>query len=429
LALVRSAARMIEDRVLLSDHTPHVRLRLHAQVEGLDCLGAGLVALTDDGWIVGTNSVARTWLGLHTGDVAATVSATLGVSVAELLANAGRPRLVQSRAGGRLWLRTDLPAPRAFALRVDSPPSRTDEDPRVSRARERAARALAAGLTVLLQGESGTGKDVFARALHESSARRKGPFVAVNCAALPESLVEAELFGYVAGAFTGARREGAPGRFREAHGGTLFLDEIGDMPLLLQTRLLRVIEERRVTPLGSGHAVPVDVQLIGASHHDLQAAVAAGRFRSDLYYRLAGFSVRLPALRERGDFDALCAAMVRDLRPDSPPRLASDLHDAMRTFSWPGNLRQLRSLLTVALAMLDPRETVIGWEHVPDDLRAELCAPSGATRTRPPQDLRALSDRAITDAVAATGHNMSEAARRLGISRNTLYRRLRRIHG
>jgi len=181
------------------------------------------------------------------------------------------------------------------------------------------------GIPLLVLGASGVGKEMFARALHASSTRAARPFVAVNCAALPEHLIEAELFGYVPGAFTGAARGGSVGRLREAHGGTLFLDEIGDMPLALQTRLLRVLQDRQVIPLGSGTAHPVDFELVCATHCDLRAAVAAGRFRADLYYRINGLAVQLPALRERSDFEALTQRLLDELALDWEALLAEQV--------------------------------------------------------------------------------------------------------
>ncbi|CAM5206702.1 Putative sigma-54-dependent transcriptional regulator OS=Castellaniella defragrans (strain DSM/ CCUG 39792 / 65Phen) OX=1437824 GN=BN940_08436 PE=4 SV=1 [Castellaniella denitrificans] len=174
-------------------------------------------------------------------------------------------------------------------------------------------RALDAGLAVLLCGETGTGKEVLSRHIHARSAWRAGPFVAINCAALPEHLVESELFGYEPGAFTGARREGARGLLRQAQGGVLFLDEIGDMPLALQTRLLRVLQEREVQPLGSDKRVPLEFGLVSASHQDLKALVAQGRFRADLYYRLQDMPLHLPPLRERPDLAAFIGDAYRTL--------------------------------------------------------------------------------------------------------------------
>ena len=432
LALVRSAARMIEDRLFGAHHAQHLRMHLHPQAEGMHGIGEGLVALTEDGWIVGANGIAMSWLGLHAREIGAcTTLAVFGIEAGDLRAAIGRPRRLQLPDGRLLWATVERPQAGLLATSTPSAgDAATDADPRVAEARRRAGRALAAGLTVLLLGESGTGKDVFARELHARGPRRSGPFVAVNCASLPETLIEAELFGYVGGAYTGARREGAPGHFREADGGTLFLDEIGDMPLALQTRLLRVLEERRVLPLGASHAVPVDVQLIAATHQDLRSAIARGTFRSDLFYRLNGLSLQLPALRERTDFAALSAAMLREVRPETPPRLTVAVAAAMRRFAWPGNLRQLRSVLTAAAAMLEHGEHTIDWQHLPDDVREELRTGRPAAPAALPgadANLRELSDRAIAETIAATGRNMSEAARRLGISRNTLYRRLRQM--
>ena len=443
LALVRSAARMIEDRLFAAHHSHHVRLHLHAQQEGIGSVGEGLLAIGDDGWLCGANATARAWLRLGGGELGGelgqrTLTALLGPEADRGLAHPGPAVRVRTRTGGALWLCAELPRSARVTASVATPAAAANgDDPQVASARQRAQRAIAAGLVLLLHGESGTGKDVFARELHRDSKYGRGPFVAVNCASIPEQLIEAELFGYVGGAFSGARRDGAPGHFREASGGTLFLDEIGDMPLMLQTRLLRVLEERRVQPLGGSRAIAVDVQLIAATHQDLRAAVATGRFRADLFYRLNGLAVTLPPLRERRDFAALCAALLHEARPHAPPRLAPAVAAAMRAFAWPGNLRQLRSALVAAAAMLDADEVEIDWAHLPDDVRSELHPTPGRlpadaavllpTSQPPTTNLRELSDQAIAQAIAASGRNMSEAARRLGISRNTLYRRLRQI--
>jgi transcriptional regulator with PAS, ATPase and Fis domain len=305
----------------------------------------------------------------------------------------------------------------------------------------KARKVLDKPIPVLLQGESGVGKEVFAQAMHASSARRDRPFVAVDCASLPENLIEAELFGYAPGAFTGARREGSAGRIREVRGGTLFLDEIGDMPLSLQTRLLRVLQERQVTPLGGGKPVPVEFALICATHRNLKAEMDAGRFRADLYYRLNGLTLMLPAVRERTDFPALLERLSRSLAPEQGITLAPAVAAAFADYPWPGNVRQLVNALRTACALLDPGERVIDWTHLPDDLLVELRAapprhaeplPAEPTPAEPPpaaggpavERLRDISAQAISRAIEVSRGNMSEAARRLGISRNTLYRRL-----
>jgi transcriptional regulator with PAS, ATPase and Fis domain len=196
------------------------------------------------------------------------------------------------------------------------------------------------------------GKELFARAVHDSGPRRSKPFVAINCAAVPENLIEAELFGYAPGAFTGARRDGSPGRVREAQGGTLFLDEIGDMPLPMQARLLRVLQERQVSPLGGGPSVTVDFALMCATHCKLREAAEQGRFRSDLYYRINGLTLQLPPLRERTDFAVLTKRLLHDLNPGRLVGMAPKLLERLRQHPWPGNLRQYANVLRTASAML-----------------------------------------------------------------------------
>ena len=278
-----------------------------------------------------------------------------------------------------------------------------------------------------MHGESGVGKELFARAVHESSPQKGGLFVAINCAALPENRIEAELFGYAPGAFTGARKEGSIGRLREAEGGTLFLDEIGDMPLGMQTRLLRVLQERQVTPLGGGRTVKVEFALICATHQNLREASEHGRFRSDLYYRLNGLTLNLPALRERSDFAALTEKLLHDLTDDTSLHLAPELLARLAAYRWPGNLRQYASVLRTAVAMLDPDETRINSQHLPDDLVDELRQPAAtvAQTSKAGQNLAELSRMAIQQALEQARGNLSAAARQLGISRQTLYRKLK----
>ncbi len=333
LGLVSTAARMIENRLLVATCKRNIRLHLHREPEGIGSVAEGIVAVSADGWIVGANRVALTQLGLHMGDVGATpLAQVLDVRLDDLLSHHHRrpqqPQALRLRGGALLYAQVQLdaaawPAARWVRGTPGAPAANESADDALARldtgdarwraAADKARRVVGKPIAVLIQGESGVGKEVFARALHASGPRRAGPFVAINCAAIPEHLIESELFGHVAGAFTGARKEGSLGRLREAHGGTLFLDEIGDMPLPLQTRLLRVLQDRSVTPVGAGHAVPVDFCLISATHCQLLQAAEQGRFRHDLYYRLNGLTVQLPALRERTDFAALTAQLLADL--------------------------------------------------------------------------------------------------------------------
>ena len=450
LGLVNTAARMIENRIVLASCKKQIRLHLHTRAEGIGSVAEGIVALSDDGWIVGANRAGLALLGLGVADIGATpLQRLLDLRLHAILDRArrrpGEAVHLRRHDGMALFALVHAEAPPLTHAPVQaasaSPPMPRDALARLDTgdrgwqlAAEKARRIAGKGIALLLHGESGVGKELFARAVHEASPQRQGPFVAINCAALPENLIEAELFGYVPGAFTGARKEGSIGRLREAHGGTLFLDEIGDMPLSMQTRLLRVLQEKEVMPLGGGKAVAVDFALISATHCQLRQAADAGRFRSDLYYRLNGLTLNLPALRERSDLSALVERLLRTSLPEDTDAarelcLSPSVLAAFSTYAWPGNLRQLASALRTAVAMLLPGETEIDWLHLPDDLVEELRAEAGGGRPASSVGdaaacLQEISRRAIDDALAACRGNVSAAARRLGISRQTLYRKL-----
>ena len=436
LGLVRSGARMVEHQLFLARHGQGLHLRLHAQPEGLGTVTEGLLALSEDGWVVGANSVALEGLGLARAAIGSlNVERLLGLDVATLRRARHAPQALRRADGSVLWLRLDgdrappSNAPRAapaVAPSADALSALDTGDAALHAALARARRVMDRPIPLLLQGESGVGKELMARAVHACSVRRAQPFVAVNCAALPEGLIEAELFGYRPGAFTGAARDGAPGRLREAHGGTLFLDEIGDMPLSLQARLLRVLQDRQVVPLGGGKPVDVDFALVCATHRRLLDEVAAGRFREDLYYRLNGLALTLPPLRERSDLPALVVRMLGELAPDRRLALSPELTQAFARYRWPGNLRQLANVLRTAVALSDPEDLQIERQHLSDDLLEALAldAPVARPSGEPGSDLRAHTAQVIDEVLASSGGNLSEAARRLGVSRNTLYRRL-----
>lgn len=287
----------------------------------------------------------------------------------------------------------------------------------------RAVRLLDAEVPILVQGETGTGKEIFARTAHAKSARRDRPFIAVNCAALPESLIEAELFGYVPGAFTGAKREGSKGWLREADGGTLFLDEIGDMPVSLQSRLLRTLQEREVVPVGGRQAIPVDFTVMCATHRPLADLMNTGAFRADLYFRIAQYTVELPPVRATADRRTLITALW--LQMGTPATLAPECLDLMACYAWPGNFRQLAGTLRALMVLAEPGRP-IGVEALPEPIRAAASDINLGTFTgeEPPGDLAGLTHEAIRKALADHHGNVSKAARQLGISRSTLYRRL-----
>ncbi|MBL8486796.1 MAG: sigma-54-dependent Fis family transcriptional regulator, partial [Rhodocyclaceae bacterium] len=270
--------------------------------------------------------------------------------------------------------------------------------------------------TVLVLGESGTGKEVAARALHQASPRKDGPFVPVNCAAIAPELIESELFGHVRGAYTGAAT-GREGLFFYARGGTLFLDEISELAYPMQAKLLRVLEERRLRPVGSEQEVPVDVRVVAASNKDLAAEVAAGRFRPDLFYRLQVVELRMPALRERPeDIRELAAHFVEALAPQLgvPPLMPEDRAlRCMQAYDWPGNVRELRNLVE--------RSLILG--YFPENWGCAVPGADAATTGAPDESLASVEERHIRAVLAAVEGNKSEAARRLGISRKTLERK------
>jgi two-component system response regulator HydG/two-component system response regulator AtoC len=281
--------------------------------------------------------------------------------------------------------------------------------------REYATRLAATDTTVLVTGETGVGKELVARLLHEGSPRASRPFVSLNCAAIPESLLESELFGHERGAFTGAT-SARPGQFQRADGGTFLFDEVGDMGLLAQAKVLRAIELRQVTPLGGSRAVPVDVRLVAATNQDLDQMTAEGRFRADLYYRLNVARLDLPPLRDRlEDLDDLLDAFLREFAVRfgrAITRFAPAALDVLRQYPWPGNVRELRNL--VELTYINVAGDVVNADDLPARIRA-------ASVTRPPaEDERGR----LVSALTATGWNKSRAARTLHWSRMTLYRKL-----
>lgn len=351
--------------------------------------------------------------------------------------------LLVQRASGRRELapkRAVARAPTRYALE-----DLVGESPALREAHRSALVAASNPLPVLLLGESGTGKEVFAQGIHGASERAAKPFIAVNCAALPAELVESELFGYVGGAFSGARREGGVGKFEAADGGTIFLDEVGDLPLAAQAVLLRVLQEGEITRVGATRGVPVDVRVIAATNRDIDSALRIGAFREDLYYRLSVLSIRLPSLRERhGDVERLAHQFLTEAEME----LGREGHawapatlDALRAYAWPGNIRELRNLVwrTVALAT----RSLITPESLPPTIAAGR-VPGGHARAGVAEDITSHEDRDVATSGAEglihhaafqaerervvraveQASSMGEAARILGIARSTLYRQM-----
>lgn len=384
--------------------------------------GSGLLAYDDDRRIVGACRSARALLGLTDGLIASGIDLSRYIKldhsrhsaeIVELRRADGRP-LGQGHVAPPLRAKSSTPCRDAPVDRFDALHRLAGRDPGLVKSVKRLRSIGDHNLPVLLHGETGVGKDVFARAIHAASNRARNNYVALNCAAMPESLIDAELFGYEAGAFTGARRDGSKGLIVQADGGTLFLDEIGDMPIALQTRLLRVLENREVWPLGALKPVPVDIRLISATHRDLGRMAEEGAFRADLYFRLRGMEVRLPALRERADRDDIIRQIAREEAPNC--RLSAEAWSLLSAYSYPGNMRQLRHVLRLAGCTAE--------DGVITD--ADLDLPPFGGRA-PETDLQAAERATIVEALRKHGGRVTEAARALKLSRATLYRKIKQL--
>lgn len=439
--LLMLSASQIENRLLCATHSGHLVLAIHSRQSYLESAWRGLLAIDGQGRIRAANEQACSLFNRP-------VQQLLGMECKELLGGSlemlltrlnDAPVLEQGHGCAKLYLRcvqwpisvrprvvpsmTDTPAP-GHTARAHTPPASIPGSA-LGQQFQAAIKVMNAGVPILLRGETGTGKEVAARTLHDLSQRSQRPFVAINCAAIPEGLIESELFGYRDGAFTGARRGGAPGRLLQAHGGTLFLDEIGDMPLSLQARLLRVLQERKVTPLGSAIEVELDVFLVCATHRDLSALVVQQQFRQDLFYRINGLALTLPPLRQRSDFTQLVEHLAQRLAGKSVP-IDSEFMQLLQRHDWPGNIRQLEMVLRTALALREDEHTPLQPSHLSEGFLMQLnggtslsCAALAASQ------LQQLQAQTLSQALQEHGGNATAAARSLGFSRATFYRKLR----
>ncbi len=417
----RDSAQRIENAYFMHSARGDWVLCGHAQASYLDTQPEFLLAWDASGRLTGLNRPARQLCLNQLGYLPQRLDELFGrAAAARLGEDDGEPlRLGETSFHARVRAPRQCPTTIIPLVRTATEP---EQEPRVTRALETALRLYRHGLPILVTGETGTGKEVFARTLHQGGDRAARPFVALNCAALPESLIESELFGHAPGAFTGAQRQGRDGLIVAADGGTLFLDEIGDMPLLLQTRLLRVLAEGEVLPVGSAQPRRVDVRLVCATHRDLDARVAAGLFREDLLYRLNGAVFGLPPLRERADRLALAQRLLAEESGDRPtPELAPQVQEAILAHDWPGNVRELRNALRYACALCDGG--LITLDHLPASVQR------GSPQTlEPSPSVDSPERRAILAALVRHRWKAIPAARALGISRATLYRRLK-LHG
>ncbi|WP_255303017.1 sigma-54-dependent Fis family transcriptional regulator [Cobetia sp. 5-11-6-3] len=467
LSLVTLHARMIEDAYFLHRYRDCLILRFDTAREFVHLNGRGLFAIQEDGKVIAANHEGRRLIDAHlerwppwTVSTLPAVTQLFDGELNELLsiphANLDQIRAFRLRADDAIVFVT-LIEPRGYPVKAlptvsqqDDPVPELDQlagdDPSMHRLLKLARRMRHENVSILIRGETGTGKEVLARALHDSGPRAKAPFVAVNCAAIPESLIESELFGYLPGAFTGGRPKGMRGLIQQADGGTLFLDEIGDMPLPLQSRLLRVLAEREVSPLGAETPIKVDIRVITATHRDVTELIASGQFREDLYYRLNGAELLLPALRERADRHYLIRKLHAELQAerDQSLHLRADAISALLSHHWPGNIRQLRNAIAFAMATAEGDEITL--HDLPEVCQANtgsacgttspfaassLVASSGSSSTGSPTFASAEAGTEAGELLELLRHtdwNISQVARQLGVSRPTIYRRMRR-HG
>ncbi|MDN7183300.1 sigma-54-dependent Fis family transcriptional regulator [Caballeronia sp. SEWSISQ10-4 2] len=487
LVLVGMSRQMIENRLIDARYRHANMIHFHSRPEFVGTLHAGKLAVSDDGVVLAASRSAlfqldfRSYAELCGKRIEEAFNVSLEDMIARSIRGSFHPVTVYSaNANNRFFLIAQTPRDAATSVSrifMNDPASRALSttatrarpvraardttgqagrleklshlefgDPRMASQIQLAVRVIQRKIPIILRGQTGTGKEVFANALHSISPNNAGSFVAVNCASLPENLIESELFGYRAGAFTGAQREGRRGKIVQANGGTLFLDEIGDMPMALQARLLRVIEEHEVTPLGAETTVKVDFQLISASHRNLLELVQTGVFREDLYYRLNGIEINLPPLRERADALALIHHLLAS-ESDDAPTLSAEARHALLNYAWPGNIRQLRHVLQMAIALCDGSE--IDCSHLPVEIVQYAGATSAArlgmaTGSTPAignfthsadaadtSELNAIQVKereTVLELLDEHRWNVSSVAKGLGISRNTLYRKMHRLH-
>ncbi len=437
MALVNLSAKMIESCYFLRRFEGQYLLRFHVQAEYVGLFSEGLLAFDGDGRISAVNQSAMNLLGDQRGNlIGKPLESFFDCRLDELLGRAnlasswplrthnGRALFAQLRGVARSQPSALSPSISRLAskqLPADIPASLCVADVALQREFRRALRVYERDVPLLINGETGTGKEAFAKAIHQTSSRAGKAFVALNCAAIPESLIESELFGYRGGSFTGARKEGMSGKLQQADGGTLFLDEIGDMPLAMQTRLLRVLEEREVVPIG-GTAQAVNVRVISATHRELGEHVANGSFREDLFYRLNGLVLTLPPLRERSDREQLLAHLLAEESQGAALRLDADARQALLDYAWPGNVRQLRNVLRTLVALCEGER--ISLSELPAELRQRQRP--ATLQTEAP--LNAAERSTLLATLNQQHWHMSRTAEQLGISRNTLYRKLHK-HG
>ncbi|WP_159738640.1 sigma-54-dependent Fis family transcriptional regulator [Vibrio atypicus] len=448
LGMVKLMSQAIENQLIASQfHRDHHLMWFNTSAENIDSQWSSLIVFNEHGMIVSANRRAEVVLGQ---DLALQrVDQIFDIKLEQLLSHPPYIPVSISTHSQFSFFGIITPPKVAQGRQIDyrqsTPKTNTEDakapltlerlnmgDARLAKAINQASRILNTDIPILIHGETGVGKEVFVNALHLSSERKHAPMIAVNCAAIPADLVESELFGYEKGAFTGANQKGYIGLIRKADKGTLFLDELGDMPMNVQARLLRVLQERKVTPLGSTTSYPVDFKLVSATNRNLKQDVERGTFRQDLYYRVTGLNLSLPALRERTDKEALVKFLLaRYALENETPSISLEVLAMFKNHPWPGNIRQMVSVLQIAVAMADNQTITI--EHLPDDFLQDLEPEDSVQPLHQGDNITLLSevtslnppDDNWLEVYEQSGRNVSATAKNLNISRNTLYKRLR----
>lgn len=450
LGMVKLMSQSIENRLIINTFSDqHFLLTFNTNFDNLDSQWSGIIVFNEEGTIISANRRAEILLCydlalINIIDIFDVPLQKMKTQLPNLPFSFSALNKYQMHGFITSPIKNEI---QVVDFRINTPPiSDTDiiplaqfsfGDEKVSRCIEQAERIIDKDIPILIHGETGVGKEVFVKGLHHSSQRRMHPLVAVNCAAIPSDLVESELFGYEKGAFTGASNKGAIGFIRKAHKGTLFLDEIGEMPLSVQSRLLRVLQERKVTPLGSTESYHVDIKLISATNRSLKKDVESGQFRQDLYYRVSGLNLELPSLRERTDRKQLFH-QVNALYSNGSEneKLSSEIIELFYQHPWPGNVRQLVSVIQIAQAMSD--DEPIQAKHLPDDFFEDLKQSKANENHTVDSKTVQIEHLTVEDKVEADKAellqvyneckgNISQTAKALAISRNTLYKRLKEI--